>query len=139
MAGSATMKAIILFAHGSRDPLWHGPIKAIATRIKEMSTDLEVRCAYLELTEPTLMQTTTELSKLGCTQVHITPLFLGVGKHAREDLPQLVQELKQSHPLIEITCAPSIGEDARMIDAIAKVSLNPHSQPALSKLSYQDL
>ncbi len=117
------MRAIVLFAHGSRDPLWHGPIKAIAAKIKEISPAQEVRCAYLELTEPSLMQVAQELSALACTELHITPLFLGVGKHAREDLPILVQELKVSFPQMSITCAPSVGEDARVVELLAQVSL----------------
>ena len=119
------MKSIILFAHGSRDPLWHAPIKAVAARVKEISPSVEVRCAYLELTEPSLLQVAKELVEQGCKQIHITPLFLGVGKHAREDLPQLIEELKAAHPSIEISCAPSVGEDPRVIDLLAQVSLSP--------------
>ena len=44
------MHAIILFAHGSRDPLWHKPIQAVAQRITERDAQELVRCAYLELT-----------------------------------------------------------------------------------------
>lgn len=130
MVSDTTMKAIILFAHGSRDPLWHAPIKAIASRVKTISPAQEVRCAYLELTEPSLMQVAVELSSLGCKELHITPLFLGVGKHAREDLPHLVQELRAAFPSIQITCAPSIGEDQRVIELIAKVSLDPYTSAA---------
>lgn len=119
------MKSIILFAHGSRDPLWHAPIKAVAARVKEINPLVEVRCAYLELTEPSLLQVAKELEDQGCKQIHITPLFLGVGKHAREDLPLLIEQLRVAHPSIEISCAPSVGEDPRVIDLLAQVSLSP--------------
>jgi len=119
------MKSIILFAHGSRDPLWHAPIKAVAARVKEINPSVEVRCAYLELTEPSLLQVAKELEDQGCKQIHITPLFLGVGKHAREDLPLLIEQLRVAHPSIEISCAPSVGEDPRVIDLLAQVSLSP--------------
>ena len=119
--------AIILFAHGSRDPLWHGPIKSIANRIGQKNSTTPVRCAYLELTQPTLHESAAELVQLGCTELQITPLFLGVGKHAREDLPLLVDQLKISFPNIMINCAPSVGEDPRVLDLIADVALNPAS------------
>jgi len=125
LVGDTTMRAIVLFAHGSRDPLWHGPITAIAARIREISPDQEVRCAYLELTEPSLPQVAQELSDLGCTELHITPLFLGVGKHAREDLPHLISQLKEDHPSIQLSCAQSIGEDLRIIDLVAQIALRP--------------
>ena len=50
------MHTIILFAHGSRDPLWHKPIQSVAERITQRSPTTVVRCAYLELTEPSLPQ-----------------------------------------------------------------------------------
>ena len=49
------MHAIILFAHGSRDPLWHRPIQAVAQRIAKRDAQVLVRCAYLELTAPDLL------------------------------------------------------------------------------------
>jgi len=124
------MKAIILFAHGSRDPLWHGPIKSIAKRIAQKNSTTPVRCAYLELTQPTLQESAAELVQLGCTELQITPLFLGVGKHAREDLPLLVDQLKITFPNILINCAPSVGEDPRVLDLIADVALNPETNLA---------
>ena len=81
------MHAIILFAHGSRDPLWHKPIQAVAQRIAERDTQVLVRCAYLELTEPDLLHVAHDLASAGATSISVVPLFLGFGKHAREDLP----------------------------------------------------
>jgi sirohydrochlorin cobaltochelatase len=37
-------------------------------------------------------------------------LFFGVGKHAREDLPLLVDEIRASHPGIEVELLPTAGE-----------------------------
>jgi sirohydrochlorin cobaltochelatase len=88
------MHAIILFAHGSRDPLWHKPIQAVAQRIAERDTQVLVRCAYLELTDPDLLHVANELASAGATSISVVPLFLGVGKHAREDLPVLIAQVK---------------------------------------------
>ena len=41
--------AIILFAHGSRDPLWRLPIESVATEIRRRHPAALVSCAYLEL------------------------------------------------------------------------------------------
>ena len=54
-------RAIVLFAHGSRDPLWRAPIEAVATRIAQQAPDCPVRCAYLELTTPDLPQAVADL------------------------------------------------------------------------------
>jgi sirohydrochlorin cobaltochelatase len=63
------MHAIILFAHGSRDPLWHKPIQAVAARISQRAPDTTVRCAYLELTEPSLADVATTLVADGATSL----------------------------------------------------------------------
>jgi sirohydrochlorin cobaltochelatase len=113
----------ILFAHGSRDPLWRKPIEAVASRIVEMAPQVHVRCAYLELTVPDLATSANELIELGVNHLTVLPLFLGVGKHAREDLPVLVHELRIKYPLVIIDLRPAIGEDEQMIELMARIAL----------------
>ena len=114
----------ILFAHGSRDPLWRKPIEAVAARISEMAPQVHVRCAYLELSVPDLATSANELIALGVNHITVLPLFLGVGKHAREDLPVLIQELRLAHPTVEVNLRPAIGEDALMIELMARIALS---------------
>ena len=117
------MHAIILFAHGSRDPLWHKPIQAVAERIAKRSPNTVVRCAYLELTEPDLPHVANTLVAEGATQLCVVPMFLGVGRHAREDLPALIQGLTARHPQIAITCQPAVGEQPALLDLLADIAL----------------
>ncbi len=117
------MHAILLFAHGSRDPLWHRPIQAVAARIAQRAPDIAVRCAYLELTEPSLAQAATEVVQQGATSLSVLPLFLGVGKHAREDLPELMQALRQAHPQVQIDCQPAVGEHDALLNLLADIAL----------------
>jgi sirohydrochlorin cobaltochelatase len=112
-------KGHILFAHGSRDPLWCKPIEAIAQAVQLQNASTQVRCAYLELMQPDLATTVQELLKVGTQEIAITPLFLGVGKHAREDLPHLLLEIQTRYPACRFKLNPSIGEDPSVIEAIA--------------------
>jgi sirohydrochlorin cobaltochelatase len=118
------MHAIILFAHGSRDPLWHKPIQAVAERIVQRSPTTVVRCAYLELTEPDLPHVANALVAEGATSLNVVPMFLGVGRHAREDLPELIKALKVNHPSVDITCQPAIGEQGKLLDLLADIALS---------------
>ena len=117
------MHAIILFAHGSRDPLWHKPIQAVAERINQRSPSTVVRCAYLELTEPNLPHVANDLVAEGATSLNVVPMFLGVGRHAREDLPALIQTLKTAHPAVDINCQPAVGEQDSLLDLLAEIAL----------------
>ncbi len=117
------MHAIILFAHGSRDPLWHKPIQAVAKRIADRDSTVLVRCAYLELTEPDLLHVADELAEAGVTSICVVPLFLGVGKHAREDLPVLISQVQSTHPKMAVMCQRAVGEQERLLDLLAEIAL----------------
>ena len=114
--------AVVLFSHGSRDPLWRAPIEAVAARIKADHPALPVVCAYLELSEPPLAQAVAGLVEAGATHVTVVPMFLGTGKHAREDLPVLVGELRAQHPGVTFHVQQAIGEDARMTALMAHIA-----------------
>jgi sirohydrochlorin cobaltochelatase len=111
---------IVLFAHGSRDPLWCKPIEAIASAIASQTPHAIVRCAYLELMKPDLESVVADmLSTHDVAHIRIAPMFLGVGVHARQDLPVLVQALRLAHPQLQLELTPSIGENPQVIAAIA--------------------
>ena len=115
-------RAVVLFAHGSRDPLWHKPMEAVAAQFASGSPDVAVRCAYLELSQPDLPSACLDLIGTGVTQVSVVPMFLGVGRHAREDLPVLVQQLRALHPGVVFELKPAVGEDPRLIGLLAQIA-----------------
>ena len=113
------MHATILFGHGSRDPAWRKPIDNVAARMLEISPLSHVRCAFLELTEPDLASVAADLIATGVKHMTIVPMFLGVGRHAREDLPVLVTELQKTYPAVSFVLRPSVGEDPRVVEMLA--------------------
>ncbi len=121
---TAPAKAIVLFAHGSRDPLWHKPMEAVAAHLATLSPQTAVACAYLELSQPDLPTAVATLLAQGAQTISVLPLFLGVGKHAREDLPHLMADLQTEHPGVQFKLNPSIGEDARLVHLIAEMALD---------------
>jgi sirohydrochlorin cobaltochelatase len=50
-------------------------------------------------------------------------MFLGMGKHAREDLPELVEALRVAHPAVRFEVLAPIGEDARVTALLADIAL----------------
>ena len=116
-------KAIILFGHGSRDPLWRLPMETVAARLRAMQPGTPVRCAFLELDAPDLPAAARELVSQGARQVTIVPMFLGTGRHAREDLPVLVRELEAEHRDVAFALQKAVGEDSRVVELLAKIAL----------------
>ena len=123
MKHSPQTKGVVLFAHGSRDPLWNKPVEAVATQMATLSCDVPVVCAYLELCAPDLATAAQTLLSNGVQSITIVPLFLGVGRHAREDLPMLVEAMRAQHPGIEFTLQPAVGEDPRLVQLLAQIAL----------------
>ena len=137
------MKAIVLFAHGSRDPQWHRPIQAVAGRVQAQlaisaqtaamaaptnaaatpQPSVLVACAYLELSTPSLSEAVQNMVDQGCQHIRLVPLFLGVGKHVREDLPQMLADLAAQHPSVVFEPLPAVGEHPDLLDLMAQIAL----------------
>jgi sirohydrochlorin cobaltochelatase len=115
--------AVVLFAHGSRDPLWRAPIEAVAAQVRHTSPHTPVACAYLELCEPSLPDAVQALVTQGVTHVRLLPVFFGMGKHAREDLPELAQALRAQHPGLTLTVLPAAGENPALTALLAHMAL----------------
>ena len=116
------MQAVILFAHGSRDPLWHLPMQAVQERVALMQPQTPVTCAYLELSQPDLPQAVAGLLAQGVSQIRVVPMFLGVGRHAREDLPEIVSGLTEAYPQMRFELVPAIGEHPAMTSLMADIA-----------------
>jgi sirohydrochlorin cobaltochelatase len=111
--------ALILFAHGARDPRWAGPFDRLTQITQSRLPGAVVRLAFLELMTPRLPETVAALVSEGCEQLTIVPVFLGQGGHVLRDLPELLEQLRGTHPHLQITVAQAVGENPAVLDAIA--------------------
>jgi sirohydrochlorin cobaltochelatase len=116
-------RALVLFAHGARDPRWAEPFEAVVARVRAAAPGVPVVLAFLELMQPSLAEAVAALVAEGVTRVDVVPLFLGTGGHLRQDLPPLVEALRAAHPGVAIGLHAAIGEHAAVIDAMARASL----------------
>ena len=116
-------QGLVIFAHGARDSRWAEPFEKLLRRLQARAPSLEVRVAYLELLKPDLKSAVAELIACEVTAVRIAPIFFGQGGHVRDDLPQLVEKLRQEHRDISIECAAPAGEDGGVMEALADYCL----------------
>ncbi len=119
MATSSTT-ALVLFAHGARDPRWSAPFERLQHLTQAQMPDVSVRLAYLELMEPRLPDTVADLALHGCKKVTIVPVFLGQGAHVLRDLPLIIEQLQFDHPEVDVAVAGAVGEDSQVMEAIAR-------------------
>ena len=112
-------KALILFAHGARDPRWAVPFERLQQLASTQLPGVAVRLAFLELMTPRLPETVAALAAEGCQTVTIVPVFLGQGGHVLRDLPELLEQLRASWPRLQFNVAAAVGESPDVLHAIA--------------------
>ena len=117
-------RALVLFAHGARDPRWAEPFEAVAERVRAGTPGVPVVLAYLELMAPALAAAVAGLVAAGATRVDVVPLFLGTGGHLRRDLPALVESVRAAHPAVAFHLHAAIGEHARVVEAMAAAAVD---------------
>ena len=57
--------ALILFAHGARDPEWANPMRRVQAAVRQRVTDIPVELAFLEFLPPTLPECAAQLIEQG--------------------------------------------------------------------------
>ena len=110
--------AVVLFAHGSRDPQWALPFRAIQRKVSAKSPGLAVELAFLEMMEPDLPATIGRLAAQGMTRITVAPLFMAQGAHLTRDLALLLCDARESYPAVEIVLMGAAGEAEAVQDAI---------------------
>jgi sirohydrochlorin cobaltochelatase len=117
-------RALVLFAHGARDPNWAAPFERLQKLVAARSPDVFVSLAFLELMTPSLPDLAAQLVQQGCDDVTVVPVFLGQGGHLRRDLPLIVEQLRADHSGLKVAVAGAAGEDAAVLEAIAAYCIN---------------
>jgi sirohydrochlorin cobaltochelatase len=102
--------AAIFLAHGSRDPRWRQPFEKFLQTAASRLPGRQVRLAYMEMCEPTLLQVAEECIQNGAQEVTVFPLFLSGGGHVKNDIPHLVEELKTQFPSVKVRLTEALGE-----------------------------
>ena len=115
-----TQHAIILFAHGARDPLWAAPFEKLASLVAARRPDQLVRLAFLELMTPNLADCVASLATENIDSLTIVPAFMARGAHLRRDLPLLVAALREQHPHLQISVTEALGETDAVLGAMAE-------------------
>lgn len=119
--------AVILLAHGSRDPHWLAPFNSLINKIKAQTQTQQVELAFMELAEPSLSEQVTLVANNGAKNIAIVPLFFAEGRHLRHDVPQQIKQLEaqlaQQHLAVDIHLHSPIGLEPEVVNAIENVVL----------------
>lgn len=115
--------ALILFAHGARDPEWANPMRRVQAAIRQRVSDMPVELAFLEFLTPNLPDAVATLVAQGCDKIVVMPMFIARGGHLKNDLPGIIEVLRSTYPNVDFSLGGAIGEDESVIQAMAMATL----------------
>lgn len=115
--------ALILFAHGARDPEWANPMRRVQTAIRQRHGEMSVELAFLEFLTPSLPEAAAKLVDAGSNKIVVMPMFIARGGHLKNDLPGIIEALRSTYPKVEFSLGGAIGEDESVVQAMAVATL----------------
>lgn len=102
--------ALVLVAHGSRDPRALSTVRALADRVRDLRPGLPVHLGHIELNEPRLPDT---LTQLGPAEAVLVPLLLSRGYHVKQDIPEMAAEAQA-----RTRVAPPLGPHPLLVETL---------------------
>lgn len=115
--------ALILFAHGARDPQWASPLQRVQVAIRQEAPAQVVELAFLEFMSPSLPECAAQLVAAGMEKIVVLPMFIASGGHLKREVPEMLQTLRSAFPQVEFVLEPPIGEHETVIQAMADSAL----------------
>ena len=115
--------AIILFAHGARDPEWANPLRRIQTVVREHMAETPVELAFLEFIAPSLAESTARLVAGGARKIVVLPMFIAQGGHLKREVPEMLERLRSTYPDVQFSLGAAVGENEIVVQAMARAAL----------------
>ncbi|MCC7082605.1 MAG: CbiX/SirB N-terminal domain-containing protein [Burkholderiales bacterium] len=132
----AADSAVVIFAHGSRDPEWVRPFEALRARLEQRLLDTPIALAFLEQIRPDLVQVIGELADKGIQRVTVLPLFMAQGRHLREELPRIVARACEINPGVLVRTSAAVGEIESLMQAIVDWAATEHTRTRAADLGH---
>ena len=107
--------ALLLIAHGSRQPDANADLHHMAAAIRERQAYAIVEPAFLELAKPSIVDAGTHCVEQGAGQVILLPYFLSAGVHVLRDLTEARTALARQFPDVEFRLAEPLGRHPGLV------------------------
>lgn len=105
--------ALVVVAHGSRDPRALETVGALLARVRALRPGLAVHLGHIELNAPLLTDTLAALDDAGTRDAVLVPLLLGRGYHVKRDIPEMAAGAR-----LHARVAPALGPHPLLIDTL---------------------
>ncbi|KAB8167811.1 sirohydrochlorin chelatase [Streptomyces sp. 3MP-14] len=107
--GGAAPPALLLVAHGSRDPRHAATVLALTSRVREAAPGTAVSCGFLDFNLPRVADVLGELRAAGHRSAVAVPLLLNRAFHATSDIPRLLAGERARRPGLTVEQSEVLG------------------------------
>ncbi|MFJ9790555.1 sirohydrochlorin chelatase [Streptomyces globosus] len=112
--------ALLVIAHGSRDPRHAATVHALTRRVRALRPGLRVETAFLDFNAPRVEQVLAALHADGVRDVTALPLLLTRAFHAKADLPAVLSEARSRLPGQTVRVADVLGPSPLLTAALER-------------------
>lgn len=112
--------ALVLVAHGSRDPRWRVPFERLVDSLR--AAGVRVELGYLEAASPSIPEALEAAASTGARRITVLPLFMASGGHVDHDIPPLLEAARVRRPGLRITQLGPVGEHPRFVDLLIAIA-----------------
>lgn len=113
-----TAPALVILAHGSRDPRSAATVHALADHLRELRDDLRIETSFLDHCPPSPFQVFEKLIADGVEEAVVVPLLLSGAYHARVDVPAVIDEARNRYPDLKVLASDVLGYDESLLDVL---------------------
>lgn len=112
--------AVLLIAHGSRQPEANADLVWLAEQLRARDGFDIVEPSYLELADPSIPEGGRRCVARGAERVVLLPYFLSAGVHVQRDLQDHRRRLQDAYPAVEFVLAEPLGRHALLVELAAR-------------------
>ncbi|MEU2790890.1 sirohydrochlorin chelatase [Streptomyces sp. NPDC007100] len=112
--------ALLVIAHGSRDPRHAAAVTALCARARALRPGLRVEVAFLDFNAPGVPRALERLAADGVRDVVALPLLLTRAFHAKTDIPAVLREAAARLPRLTVHRAEVLGPSPLLTAALER-------------------
>ncbi|TYS51883.1 sirohydrochlorin chelatase [Bacillus infantis] len=115
------MEAILYIGHGTRSKKGAQEARDFLNRIIGKSAAPIQEMSFLELAEPSIGEAYGNCIHRGATSIRVVPIFLLSAGHIKEDIPDVLEKLKNIFPDVPVEMADPFGVQQAIIHAVCEL------------------
>ncbi|MEW1865281.1 sirohydrochlorin chelatase [Streptomyces sp. NBC_00669] len=112
--------ALLVIAHGSRDPRHAATVRALTARVAAARPGLRVDTAFLDFDAPSVPDAVRRLAADGVSDAVALPLLLTRAFHAKTDIPAVLAESAAELPGLRLRTAAVLGPSPLLTAALER-------------------